>query len=97
MQGPNVLNETFQQKWIGLHGPNKGPDLISLDIFYWGCFKNTLFSKKQDSRYCWKGQEQNVEVATSILSQILRNENDECYKRLDYCLAIKVCFETISY
>lgn len=43
----NFLNETYEGKWIGTHGPirwpPKSPDLTPLDFFLWGTLKNEVY------------------------------------------------------
>ncbi|CAF4946657.1 unnamed protein product [Pieris macdunnoughi] len=54
--GTNVrayLNATYPNKWIGRLGPILWPprssDLNPLDLFYWGCLKEEVYSKKNSN------------------------------------------------
>ena len=47
----NVLDRTFNQRWIGRRGsatgyPPRSPDLTPLDFYLWGTLKNTVYVTK---------------------------------------------------
>lgn len=87
-----MLNQTFNERWIGRFGPNpwppRSPDLTPMDFFFWGAMKEKVYFREISSLE--ELQEKINAVAEEMRSNLLLvNLPSEMLKRARKCIQIQ--------